>query len=226
MDRKTPERETVTASIAATGHSLALLRRLTSGYSLTYHEHTHALYDVRTSLGPGVKTFVEIGGFIGATAALMLNHPLVTSVVTIDPLEQPMTDFDGDRSQLDTFLANVEASNVLGRSFRLIRAPSETATDALGTDGIDMLFIDGDHSFQAVTEDFRNYAPKVKAGGYVIFDDYLDKGYNPDVRPAVDAVVAQCLNGLYSRTVIKANADAKPSIGASNLFVLRKNRDG
>jgi len=31
---------------------------------------------------------------------------------------------------------------------------------------------------------------------------------------------------LYSRTVIKANADAKPSIGASNLFVLRKNRDG
>ena len=39
--------------------------------------------------------------------------------------------------------------------------------------GIDLLFIDGDHRRKAVISDFNMYFPMVNSGGYIIFDDYL-----------------------------------------------------
>jgi len=37
----------------------------------------------------------------------------------------------------------------------------------------DFLFIDGNHSFQAVSEDFKNYSPFLKSGGLVGFHDVV-----------------------------------------------------
>lgn len=36
---------------------------------------------------------------------------------------------------------------------------------------IDFLYIDGDHSYQAVLADFMNYRDLVATGGYIVFDD-------------------------------------------------------
>lgn len=41
-------------------------------------------------------------------------------------------------------------------------------------EGIDLLWIDGDHSLQQVTKDLRNYAPKVRKGGLICMHDYFD----------------------------------------------------
>lgn len=49
----------------------------------------------------------------------------------------------------------------------------------------DLLVIYGDHSFAGVAADFRLYAPLVKIGGYVLFDDYAKP--EPDVQAFVDA---------------------------------------
>ena len=37
---------------------------------------------------------------------------------------------------------------------------------------IDLLFIDGDHTFDGVKNDFERYSKYVKINGYIIFDDY------------------------------------------------------
>jgi predicted O-methyltransferase YrrM len=37
---------------------------------------------------------------------------------------------------------------------------------------IDLLFIDGDHTFDGVKNDFERYSKYVKKNGYIIFDDY------------------------------------------------------
>lgn len=41
-------------------------------------------------------------------------------------------------------------------------------------DGIDFLFIDGDHSYDGVKQDFQNYSPLVKKGGIIAFHDIIE----------------------------------------------------
>jgi predicted O-methyltransferase YrrM len=42
---------------------------------------------------------------------------------------------------------------------------------ALGGQGVDFLFIDGDHTYEGVWQDFRMYSPLVRPGGLVAFHD-------------------------------------------------------
>ena len=37
---------------------------------------------------------------------------------------------------------------------------------------LDLLFIDGDHTYDGVKNDFERYSKYVKRGGFIIFDDY------------------------------------------------------
>lgn len=37
--------------------------------------------------------------------------------------------------------------------------------------GVDLLYIDGGHDLETVRQDVTNYVPKVKPGGFVVFDD-------------------------------------------------------
>ena len=41
-----------------------------------------------------------------------------------------------------------------------------------------LLFIDGDHSYKGVMDDFKNYFEFVNEGGIIVFDNYNDK--NPE----------------------------------------------
>jgi predicted O-methyltransferase YrrM len=49
----------------------------------------------------------------------------------------------------------------------------ERVTRLLGTDKLDFLLIDGDHSYKGVSADFKNYSPLVKRGGLIAFHDVL-----------------------------------------------------
>ena len=40
-------------------------------------------------------------------------------------------------------------------------------------DELDVLYIDGDHSYEGVKKDIEIYTPSVRVGGYVLFHDYL-----------------------------------------------------
>lgn len=55
---------------------------------------------------------------------------------------------------------------------------------------IDILFIDGGHSRACVLNDWNNFKDFVNPGGFICFDDYYDDIYSPEVRPAVDSIVA------------------------------------
>lgn len=44
----------------------------------------------------------------------------------------------------------------------------------LGNNKLDLLFIDGDHSYQGVKEDYFMYKDLVRSGGYIIFHDIQD----------------------------------------------------
>ena len=52
--------------------------------------------------------------------------------------------------------------------------------DALGDRAIDVLFIDGDHSYEGVRADFETFSPLVKPGGIVAFHDILPHPNRPE----------------------------------------------
>jgi cephalosporin hydroxylase len=46
---------------------------------------------------------------------------------------------------------------------------------SLGDEKVDLLFHDGDHSYEAVKRDFENYAPFVRLGGWIAICDWMDE---------------------------------------------------
>jgi predicted O-methyltransferase YrrM len=53
---------------------------------------------------------------------------------------------------------------------------------------LDILFIDGDHTYEGVKADLANYAPLVKSGGRIILHDVVS-AYDPGVRQAFDEFI-------------------------------------
>jgi len=66
---------------------------------------------------------------------------------------------------------------------------------------IDLLFIDGDHSYQAVLGDYLKFSPFVKRGGYLVFHDYHEDSKAPDVAPVIEEVVEP--SGLWTWRVVE-----------------------
>ncbi len=55
--------------------------------------------------------------------------------------------------------------------------------EKLQTHKLDFLFIDGDHRYEGVKEDFKMYSPLVRSGGIVAFHDIAQEGPSMQVRP-------------------------------------------
>ena len=49
-------------------------------------------------------------------------------------------------------------------------------------EAIDFIFIDGDHSLKGIEQDWADWAPKVKKGGYVALHDTSVPAHNPTVK--------------------------------------------
>lgn len=59
------------------------------------------------------------------------------------------------------------------RKVTLIALPSNRAADIFEDGSLDCVFIDGNHSYEGVAQDIALWRPKVKAGGFLSGDDYI-----------------------------------------------------
>jgi len=65
-----------------------------------------------------------------------------------------------------------EHNNTHYRSFSyLLRATFDDALRQFTDESIDLLHVDGFHTYEAVTHDFRTWLPKVRPGGIILFHD-------------------------------------------------------
>lgn len=152
----------------------------------TMHHHYHILYDIRTLLGEEKKTYLEIGTFNGGSASLMMSHPFVTDIICIDPFYLPQTN--------ETYLINnIKRFNIYERDVKIFKSTSQQSPliDQLKhhNTSIDILYIDGDHSYYSVKDDFNMYVDFVNPNGLIVFDDYYDYKFSPEVKYAVDDIV-------------------------------------
>lgn len=84
-----------------------------------------------------------------ATVDLRLQHPKL--LASFGRKQQKIVLIEGDSSQSD-----------------VIHQIKQTFPQ-----GIDLLLIDGDHSYEGVQRDFQNYAPLVNPGGLIVFHDII-----------------------------------------------------
>jgi cephalosporin hydroxylase len=165
---------------------------------------------------PGEKIgILEIGALYGISLAILYNHAITryrdVQIVCLDPfdgyygqaldalLNQPVNDL--------TFLRNMRLANVPDKDFRLIKHYS-TDPEAIVSAReipINLIIIDGDHSYEGVKFDFDTYFPILQPGGYVIFDDYNAREW-PGVQQFIDHDLQETSDleylGSFSRTAV------------------------
>lgn len=151
---------------------------------LTFHLHYHILYDIANTYDKD-KTinYLEIGCYGGGSASLMVHRPK-TNVTSVDL---------GGPIPMSVAVDNVKSFNKFNNIFNYVKGNSHSKDTAFQVSNImnavDILFIDGDHSFNGVIQDFKMYSEFVVDGGYIIFDDYADAKYSPEVKDAVDHIL-------------------------------------
>lgn len=73
----------------------------------------------------------------------------------------------------ELFLINTEAYK---DRIKFLNTTGDSAHREIDDNSLDYIFIDGDHSYEAVCKDLRNYFSKVKAGGIFSGHDYSWEG--------------------------------------------------
>lgn len=187
----------------------------------SFHNHYHILYDICNSLNKKDIIYLEIGTYCGGSACLVSTNKNVSNVYSIDigdpiPKEIPIKNvnkFKNNNCQYHYFKGDSRLKNTIEKVKSSVPE-------------IDVFFIDGDHSYNAVIEDFNNYKDLVSKGGFIVFDDYQDKKHSPDVYHAVNDIVKglnseeyEIIGSLKYDLIKKTNY---PNMDSSNEYILMK----
>lgn len=137
----------------------------------SWHGHIPFLYLLMRLLQP--RSFVELGVYKGASfiaachaAQLEGGQCRLTGVDTWAG-DIHMGDYGGDA-------VHAELSGYLGAHYpaaELVRATFSTAAKTVGPGCIDLLHIDGLHTYDAVRQDFQTWRDKMSDRGVVLFHD-------------------------------------------------------
>jgi len=132
-------------------------------------------------------TVVEIGTANGATL-LLWTRIAQRRVISID---LPGGTHGGGYSKPKCRLFREFVLDRPGVTIDLIRASSQEVStrrqvqQIVGSDPIDLLFIDGDHRLDGVTRDFELWNGLVRPGGRIVFHDVLPNPHDPSSQVAV-----------------------------------------
>jgi predicted O-methyltransferase YrrM len=185
------------------------------------HNHNHILYDICNSIEHDDVTYFEIGSYAGASASLMSSNPKVKKSYSLDNgdsinKEVPINNVNRFKHN-DCVYEHIEGDSANDEIVKLVNEK---------VNNVDILYIDGDHSESYVINDFNNYEKIVKKNGYIVFDDYMDNVYCPQVFGAVNDIVRnlnpneyKIIGSIQYDLIQKTNC---PYLKSSNLFIIKK----
>ena len=165
---------------------------------------TIILLHILCSLEP-IESYMEIGTHNGGSMSMVVSNPDVSYALGVDLFENVYDEskhlnkgrfhlysyFRRDNLSLQKtnrnidavknhFESNTETQFIVGNSFF---DDTEKAVAQLDRT-FDLIFIDGDHTYEGVKNDFQRYKKFLKPQGYILFDDY----HHPAVKDFVDSI--------------------------------------
>lgn len=154
------------------------------------------------------KICVEVGIGYGFHAKEILDTTSVEKLYLVDPMMYYLNDgFATDVISYGGFekLVNNIKNHLSEHENRYewFRTPSlSITTQQIPDNSVDAIFIDGDHSYEAVIRDLPFWWKKLKVGGILMGDDY--SSCHPGTKKAVDEFTA--VNNLKIEFLCKSNA--------------------
>ncbi|MEI8174733.1 MAG: class I SAM-dependent methyltransferase, partial [bacterium] len=134
--------------------------------------HRHFAYDLISNIKP--KIVVELGTHYGTSlwsfSQAIKNQNLDTRLYAIDTWEgEKHTGFYGE----DVFetVKKIKENFYSNLQINLIRKTFNNALVEFENNSIDILHIDGLHTYEAVKNDFENWLPKMQQNGIILLHD-------------------------------------------------------
>jgi hypothetical protein len=145
----------------------------------------------------------DVGAEIGVSFGIFAYHVLLqnqpSKLYLIDPWEYGLQrDVELDPTPEKQCFRDAEYEVVCKlfapySNVEIVREKSEDAVIHFPDQFFDYVYIDGEHSYDAVKRDLSNYFPKIKVGGYLIGDDYGWTG----IAQAVQEFLSEHQNELF-----------------------------
>jgi cephalosporin hydroxylase len=164
-------------------------RFLTQGHRKVFSVFTHLTYEERLFLYKTAlrlkrgDSIVEIGSYLGASSCFLAAAASDTGskVYCVDTWKNDgMT--EGPKDTYSAFRANTRRYHEV---IVPLRMKSEEAGSEFNTP-VGMLFLDGDHNYEAVSADLRIWLPKMKAYAWLVLHD---SGWAEGVQRAIQEMV-------------------------------------
>jgi predicted O-methyltransferase YrrM len=143
-----------------------------------------ALFQTALNLQPEF-TVVEIGSYLGASTAF-LGFAALQRNGNVHAIDGWTNEANGPEGARDTFGEFKRNTLPFEHFISPHRGYSTVIYRSEGAIPCEMLFIDGDHSYNAVVADLNDWLPSLTPGGVLAMHD-IDQ---PDVRRAFDEIVA------------------------------------
>ncbi len=207
MANATPMNETVSLTVhVTTVTDMTLPRWMTPFVRPLFAIPTHMTAQERLMLFqtavnlPAGFTAVEIGSYLGASTAFLgyAAHTRQGVVHAVDTWSNEAMGAEGQRDTWHEFQANTSPFS------HFIVPHRGRSADVAAREGplpCDLLFIDGDHRYEAVAADLRDWLPSLKPGGVLAMHDIDQAG----VKRAFDELAGARLTGppqVFERLLI------------------------
>jgi len=163
------------------------------------------------------KYVLEIGTANGGS--LYLLSRVSSDDACIISVDVPAGEFGGGYSKLRIPL--YKAFCMKKQRIYLVRRDShdqstfEKIKKILGKNMLDLLFIDGDHSYEGIKKDFELYSPLVKNGRIIVFHDIVP--HPPSWKCEVDRFWKEIKTQYYSKEIIENKRQKWAGIGLIRL---------
>jgi hypothetical protein len=143
-----------------------------------YLTHKHPLvFNKMMDLAPKSGTWVEIGSWKGKSASYCVVELMLRGMKydfhCVDPWtgseEHENLQIIKEGKLFEEFMKNTLTISHLITPHKMT---SEKASKKFEDNSVDVIFIDGDHSYEGVKTDLECWFPKIKSGGVIAYDDY------------------------------------------------------
>lgn len=141
------------------------------------------IFDLRT---PGTfLEMVEVGCYAGESTEIFFMHLPLSRLHCVDPWD--ITD-RYTRHEIELARRKFFAMRRTKALWDMMRVHEMRSTQVHLDHPVDIVYLDGDHRYEAVLNDLRHWMPQIRPGGFICGHDY---GFakRPGVQQAVDEVL-------------------------------------